>query len=61
MSGREANRIDKRLNKLHEDEVAVAVRATVKSLRSYCFNEAVFGSSAFCCAFDLFAAGAFFT
>ena len=31
------------------------------ALQSYCFNEAVFGSSAFCCAFDLFAAGAFFT
>ena len=30
-------------------------------LRSYYFNEAVLGSSAFCWAFDLFAAGAFFT
>jgi hypothetical protein len=57
----QVNETGKRLNKRHEDDMAVAVKATVKSLRSYCFNEAVLGSSAFCWAFDLFAAGAFFT
>jgi hypothetical protein len=51
----------KRLNKRHDDDMAVEARTTVKSLRSYCFNEAVLGSSAFCCAFVLFAAGVFFT
>jgi len=38
-----------------------AVKATADrmSLRSYCFNEAVLGSCAFCRGFVLFAAGAF--
>src|SRR2546422_8664987 len=38
---------------------AVEVRATRLSLQSYCFNEAVLGSCAFCRGFVLFAAGAF--